>query len=264
MMKIDQPPAGANLPPANRVGDGIAKIANTGVVGINALLGQGLGPVAQGILLRQLDNLANLGKQAAKTVGQWAGQARDALASLPNDAANRLADSMRGSAARALTALEITAVRKAFRNDIDLKNVRIVNGPGRNADAWLAFNVGGNPAITEGNTVYIDDKHYSANLAATPEGINMLVHEFTHVRQYQTMGFGSFLGKYAQDLAAIGDRNKLYDYESRATIFANETIEGQAAMVGDYAGYKAGETTLDLMQVRKLEMRLKGSGIFGL
>ena len=231
---------------------------------VSQLLEQGLTPVARGVVAHGLDNLSSLAGSARDTVSGWATTVRDQLMALPNSAANALADSMRGSSARQLTAGETTALRSAFGNNIDLGNVRIVDGPGRNPDAWLAFNVGGNPAITEGNTVYIRHDHYHGDLSSSPAGVNTLVHEFAHVNQFQDMGFGSFFGKYAHDLTSTGDRNKLYDYASRNTTYATETIEGQAAMLGDYAGWKAGEVTLTPAKAQTLETRLRGTGFFGL
>jgi hypothetical protein len=35
-------------------------------------------------------------------------------------------------------------------------------------------------------------------------------------------------------------------------------------MVGDYAGYKAGEVKLTPAEVKSLEAKLRGTGIFGL
>lgn len=231
---------------------------------IHQLLTGGLRPLDQGRIARQLDALGTMGANVAQDVGGWAARVRDALGSLPSSAANALADSMRGSQARELTPGETVALRRAFGDSIDLGNVRIVNGPGRNPDAALAFNVGGNPAITEGNTVYVRSDHYTADFSTSPAAINTLTHEFTHVRQYQQLGFGGFFAKYAGDLVSIGDRNKVYDYNSRGGNFGAETIEGQAQMVGDYAGYKAGEVKLSPAQVASVERKLAGTGLFGL
>ncbi|TRW13988.1 eCIS core domain-containing protein [Glacieibacterium frigidum] len=232
--------------------------------GVDHLISNGLAPVAAGVVARGLDNLGSLAADARDTVAGWAGTVRDSLTSLPNSAANALADSMRGPDARTLTPGETTALRSAFGNDIDLSNVRIVDGPGRNPDAWLAFNVGGNPAITEGNTVYVRSDKYVGDFSQSPKGINTLVHEFAHVNQYQDMGFGSFFGKYAHDLTTTGDRNAAYDYASRNTTYATETIEGQAQMLGDYAGHLAGEGKLTPERAQVLETRLRGTGFFGL
>lgn len=133
--------------------------------GVEHVLSLGLAPVAAGVVARGLDNLGSLAGNARDTVADWAAKLRDQLGALPNGAANALADSMRGSSARALTSGETTALRSAFGKGIDLSNVRIVDGPGCNPDAWLAFNVGGNPAITEGNTVYVKSDHYTADFS---------------------------------------------------------------------------------------------------
>lgn len=231
---------------------------------IQDLLTRGLPPVEQGGILNTLENLASAGANALDGIGDLAGKAKDALTSLPSDAANAVADSMRGPSARPLTTGETAALRQAFGNSIDLSNVRIVDGPGYNPDAAIAFNVGGNPAITEGNTVYIRSDGYLKDFSSTPAGVNTLVHEFTHVRQYQQMGFAGFFTKYAGDLISTGDRNKVYDYGSRNLNFGSETIEGQAEMVGDLAGFKAGQVKLTPAEVASIERKLQGTGIYGL
>jgi hypothetical protein len=216
--------------------------------------------------LRELFNGAvDMGKQSLSWLRDRAGEIKDKLISLPGAAANALADSMRGPSARTLTSGEESQLRKVFGNNIDLSNVRIVNGAGYNPDAKIAFDVGGNPAITEGNTVYIKSDGYMADFSKDPETIRTLAHEFTHVQQFQQRGFGNFFGRYAKDLATIGDRNKLYDYNSRTnTTYKTETLEGQAQMVGDYARYKAGDTRFSAERIKNIEARLKGTGLFGL
>jgi hypothetical protein len=215
--------------------------------------------------LRDLFNGAvDMGKQSLGWLRDRAGEIKDKLISLPGAAANALADSMRGPSARTLTSGEEAQLRKVFGNNIDLSNVRIVNGAGYNPDAKIAFDVGGNPAITEGNTVYIKSDGYKADFSKDAKGIRTLAHEFAHVQQFQQRGFGNFFGRYAKDLATIGDRNKLYDYASRPnTTYKTETLEGQAQMVGDYAQYKAGGKDISAAQAKDIENRLKGTGIFG-
>lgn len=191
------------------------------------------------------------------------------LTSLPSDAANALADSMRGPNARPLTSGEERLVREAFGNSIDLSNVRIVDGAGRNPDAAFALNGLGRPAITEGNTVYINSarnpdgapRYYSADLSRTVGGRETLLHEFTHVRQFQQMGFAAFGARYfGRELPAAGfDADKMYDYRSRDTTFQTETLEGQAQIVGDYAAARARH-----QPAPDLEARLRGTGIYGL
>jgi hypothetical protein len=211
-----------------------------------------------------LNGAVDLGKQSLGWLKDRAGEIKDKLVSLPNSAANALADSLRGPSAQTLTSGEQTELRKVFGNNIDLSNVRIVNGAGYNPDAKIAFDVGGNPAITEGNTVYIKSDGYRADFSKDAEGIRTLAHEFAHVYQFQKMGFGKFFAKYASDLVNIGDRNKVYDYKSRLnTTYNSETIEGQAQMFGDYANLKAGGNRVNAAQAKDIENRLRGTGIFG-
>jgi hypothetical protein len=172
---------------------------------------------------------------------------------------------MRGPKARTLTSGKQTQLNKIFSSrSIDLSNVRIVDGSGNNPAAAAAFR-NGNPAITIGNTVYVKPGTYSADFSKTAKGVELLAHEFTHVDQYQDLGFGSFGAKYARDLASVGgDPNKAYRYETRNTTFKTETLEGQAQMVGDYAEHKAGDKNLMPAQAKDVENRLKGTGFFGL
>lgn len=257
---LSSSPAGAGLV--------LADLPIPGLPDIRDLIGRGLSAVQRGVLERTLDGLGSLARdvpgQVRDEIVGWAKTVTGQLSALPSQAANALADSMRGPHARGLTTGEQAAVRNAFGQSIDLSNVRIVDGPGRNPDAWVAFNVGGNPAITEGNTVYIA-RGYSSDLSTTPEGVRTLVHEFTHVRQFQQLGFGSFAGHYAHDLASAGgNRDAPYDYASRTTPWRDEPIEGQAQMVGDYAMHRVGGGNLTQSQAQAIERRLAGTGIFGL
>ncbi len=191
----------------------------------------------------------------------------DKLRSLPSEAANRLADSLRGDKARVLTNAEKDQIREAFRPNVDVDSVRIVNGPGDNPAAKAAFKFGGNPAITIGNTIYLnpDTNSYSGDLGQGGNETGLLIHEFTHVEQYRDLGFGSFGEKYARDLADHGfDRNEVYRYDQRDTTYAQETIEGQAEMVGDYAEIRNSTDPADQAKIADLEKRLEGTGIYGL
>lgn len=185
--------------------------------------------------------------------------------------AAELAKSMRGPNARDLTANEIKLVQEAFGSTIDLSDVKIVLGDGGNPNAKLAFSLG-NPAITQGNTIYFNPNaqtegrpYFSADFSLSPKGIGILMHEFTHVRQFQQLGFTEFYRKYAADLINNGlDRNKVYDYQLRNTTYATETLEGQAQMVGDYAQQRAANGNAATAQMQALANRLRGSGIYGL
>jgi len=199
------------------------------------------------------------------------------LDNVSTSAANAYADAMRGPYARDLTPGERQLLTVAFGEKIDLRNVRIVNGAGLNLDARGAFMLGGNPAITEGNTVYINPSAktrsgapvYSADLSKSSEGIETLLHEFTHVFQYQNLGFSKFFRTYAEnerDYGAHGlsfDRDAVYNYEKRNLTFQDETLEGQSEMVGQYAQMLADKVPANNARRQAVEWRLRGTGIYG-
>ncbi len=215
--------------------------------------------------LPRLPSAAELARMGTDQLERLADAVSERLAALPHGAADALADSMRGDRARPLTPDERSAVRAAYGNRVDLDNVRIVNGAGYSPAAHAAFRIGGNPAITIGDTIYLAPRSYSSDLGQPGAERELLLHEFAHVVQYEEMGYGSFGAKYASDLAAHGgDRNAVYRYDERQTTFAQETIEGQAEMVGDYARVRESTRPEDQAKIRDLERRLEGTGIYGL
>lgn len=215
--------------------------------------------------LPDLPNPIELAREGLETLREAADAIGDTLRSLPHESADALADSMRGDQARELTPAERTAIRAAFGNEIDLDEVRIVDGPGNSPAAHAAFKIGGNPAITIGDTIYLDTNHYSGDLGQPGAERELLLHEFTHVVQYQRLGYGSFASDYANDLKDHGfDRNEVYRYDTRDTSFADETIEGQAEMVGDYARLRGSTRPEDQATIQDLDQRLDGTGIYGL
>ncbi|WP_260597188.1 DUF4157 domain-containing protein [Sphingomonas endolithica] len=191
------------------------------------------------------------------------------LGKLPHGTANVVADSYRGPFARALTPAEVKIVTWAFgKQPVAPSQVRIVPGPGLQTVAAIAF-LNGNPAITIGNTIYIKQRVYrergGSNLAATPEGVEMLLHEYTHVLQYGRLGFARFGARYAAEFkAAGGDANKMYDYKHRKKGFNDESIEGQAALVGDFGEQLAlPPVRRTPALIRQLRSKLNGTGILG-
>jgi Domain of unknown function (DUF4157) len=286
----------SKLDPSNLANDLLTRVQNGENLGqmFDEIKGQ-LSPVDQGNVLRQLDQsgstgllaqnrfplsgdfdlgkglrdivngAVDLGKQSIGWLNQKAKQINDKLATLPGESARALSDSMRGPNARALTSGEQSRLAKIFSNrSIDLSNVRIVNGPGNNPAAAAAF-LKGNPAITVGNTVYVKSDKYSADFSKTAKGVEVLAHEFTHVDQYQRLGFKEFGKRYGNEFVkAGGNATEMYNYASRRTTFKTETLEGQAQMVGRYAEYKAGGQNLTPAEVKDVENRLKGTGFFGL
>lgn len=174
-------------------------------------------------------------------------------------AAHRFAETGRTEDARPLTPGEAKRVAAAFGGELPAQALRFVPGPGRSALAAMAFKKG-NPAITVGRTVYLRPDRYRADLATTAEDIELLVHECTHVVQYGRHGFVRFFARYGVDLCRCGfSPRRLYEFAKRDTVFATETLEGQAQMAGVLAW--ARETGADR---RDLERRMAGSRIFGL
>ncbi|WP_160296839.1 eCIS core domain-containing protein [Sphingomonas sp. ERG5] len=191
------------------------------------------------------------------------------LGRMPHGAANIVADSFRGPFSRALTPGEVALIVQAFGTQpVSPGDVRIVLGPGDQPLAAAAF-INGNPAITIGNTIYMKPSVYQKlggrDLSASPEGVEMLLHEYTHVVQYARLGFAVFGKRYAREFRDSGnDAGKMYDYRSRKLSYDQEMIEGQAAIVGDYAQQMAlTPAKQNAALIQQLRTKLRGTGIFG-
>ena len=164
-------------------------------------------------------------------------------------------------ACRGLTPGEIALARKAFADKIPYKRVMICRGTAGNPIAWIAFR-NGNPAITLGKSIYIADGYSEDYSKAGPKGVELLMHELTHVWQYGELGIAPFLLRYVRELAASGfDANATYDYEPGKTPFGGATLEAQAEMIGDYEEAKARG---DEEGARLIERNLHKSGLHGL
>jgi hypothetical protein len=189
----------------------------------------------------------------------------DLLATLPHAVADRVADSFRGPLARPPNAAEARLVTEAFGTRVPPERTRLVPGPGLSAFAAAAF-VKGNPAITIGNTMYIKPSFYRAygsDMSRTYQGVEMLLHEYTHVIQYAALGYGTFGRRYARELHAHGyNPDRLYDYDHRSTTYQTETLEGQAAIVGDYAAARLKRDPQSRALAEQLRRRLQGTGIY--
>jgi hypothetical protein len=218
-----------------------------------------------------------IGETFYRALAERREQLAEKLDNVSSSAANAYADALRGPYARDLTPGERQLLTVAFGDKIDLRNVRIVNGAGLNLDARGTFMLGGNPAMTEGNTVYINPSSktrrgapvYSADLSKSSEGIETLLHEFTHVFQYQTIGFSKFFRTYAENERDYGvqglsvDRDAVYNYDKRNLTFQDETLEGQSEMVGRYAQMLADKVPANNAKRQAVEWRLRGTGIYG-
>lgn len=187
------------------------------------------------------------------------------LGKLPHALANGIVDMDRGFSARRLTPGETAQVDEAFGSRIQPGLVRIVKGAGLSLIAQGAY-LNGNPAITVGNTIYIrsDLKLPLDDLSVRADGIELLLHEYTHVVQYATLGFGVFGKRYLTELRKLGNADQLYKYKSRNLDWQHETLEGQAAIVGDYAASRASpKNASNRAAANLLRGKLKGTGIYG-
>lgn len=166
------------------------------------------------------------------------------------------------SARRGLTAGEIALGREAFGDRVPLERVIFVEGAGRNPVAKAAFR-NGNGAITLRRTIYFAPAYYQADFSTgKPAAKGLLIHELAHVWQYETLGTGWFLARYAREFAAVGFKPwRMYDYEMGKTPFCSAMLEAQAEMAGNYAEAKAVGDASKLALVAK---NLNGSGWFGL
>lgn len=199
-------------------------------------------------------------------VAQLLTESLDLLGRLSHGAADAIIEASRGPHARPLTQRELRLVQEAFGNRLSPARVRVVPGPGYSAIAVAAF-ANGNPAITLGNTIFLKpgfDWLRTAELPQTIGGLRLLVHEWTHVIQYATLGYAAFGRRYAAELRSHGgDADQLYDYQTRNLPFAGETLEGQAQVVGDLAAATRGRTPADAVRAQMLRSKLRGTGIYG-
>jgi hypothetical protein len=118
----------------------------------------------------------------------------------------------------------------------------------------------GNPAISLVHTIYFKRPWHDDFSLADPHSQADLVHELTHILQYEKLGVVAFAWRYARELAAVGFRpGRLYDYRSAGTKFSHATLEGQAQMVGDYCEAKLRR---DKAALAAIAPWLEGSGLF--
>ncbi len=190
------------------------------------------------------------------------------LRQLPHHLADMLADSWRGPSARVLTANERLAIADVFGVRARPELLRIVDGAGQCAIAAAAFR-NGNPAITVGNTIYLNpvSKWPVRDLAGddTGDDLELLMHEVTHTIQYRELGFAVFLARYGSDMAAVrGDANEMYRYWRRSRPFDREMLEGQAEMVGNYTTLRHVRDPKLQPRQADLRRRLRGTGYHGL
>jgi hypothetical protein len=167
-----------------------------------------------------------------------------------------------GRQSRGLTAGEIALGRAAFGDRVPLERVTFVDGAAGNPIAKAAFR-NGNAAITLRRTIYFAPAYYQPDFSAGKAAAKgLFVHELTHVWQYETLGTGWFLARYAREFAACRFVAwRMYEYEQGKTAFRAARLEAQAEMAGNYAEAKAEG---DAAKMAVVGINLKGSGLFGL
>jgi len=131
-----------------------------------------------------------------------------------------------GSRGYPLSRGEISDAQTIFGSSIDLAHVRIVYSPIISAPTTL------------GNTIRVPPGY------SIPRRV--LIHELTHIWQFQTQGSGYISDSAFHQLAAFltrGDRGAAYDYQIvHGKSFHDYTAEQQASIVEDYFAYPSLQT----------------------
>lgn len=166
---------------------------------------------------------------------------------------------MADTSRRPLTEGELNMVAAAFGDGLDYSRVRLCQGTGGNPAAHMAFRKPGVDAITLIRTIF-----FRGGLVpdfSQGGDASLLMHEMTHIWQYQRLGVLPFALRYLNELEACNfDRCALYRYECGHTPFAEAKLEAQAQIVQDYGlALGAGRA----QQAAELRRNLAGSGLFG-
>lgn len=139
-------------------------------------------------------------------------------------------------ARRRLTEAEAAEAERAYGDAIRPDRVRLIYGFGSSLIAWAALERAGASAITLRNRIYLRRDLFGdpeRDLTSYAYGFNALVHELSHVRQYDRLGFLGVVIRIARDAIRYG-ADGAYRYESRDQAFADQPLEGQSQIHGDY------------------------------
>ncbi len=120
---------------------------------------------------------------------------------------------------RPLTGRELLAARAVFGTAIDYRQVLVHRGK------YIFFQPS-DTAMTPNGEIYFPDGVYKPDFSSTVSDTSWLIHELTHVWQYQS-------GVNVR-LAAPFSRNYTYGPIGPATRFAALNIEQQASAVADF------------------------------
>ena len=149
--------------------------------------------------------------------------------------------------ARDLSSSEIEYVKMVFAGDIDYSKVKVaINSPFTQISS-----------ITTGNTIHLkissmQTEASSSTNEITFDKIPLLVHELTHVWQYQHKSWSYFVNSASAQFKAYletGSRNGAYDWRSRVaegSDFENWNTEEQAEAVEQFSYYIIRDETQDI------------------
>jgi hypothetical protein len=157
---------------------------------------------------------------------------------------------------RPLRLAEISEAREVFGGSLDLAAVKIVRGGAAALGA----------SRTIGDTIYLQDGEFagSCGLDLDPDSTT-LIHELTHVWQFQHGGASYIAGALSAQLGSVlttGERDAAYDYTAlleRGTPWESWNPEQQASLVEDYerAVRSAYRTTDERQLVRAAQPYLR-------
>jgi Domain of unknown function (DUF4157) len=150
-----------------------------------------------------------------------------------------LSDFAAANSGRSLTIGELALIRGIFRTSIDYSPVRLIPSD------ILEYR-------TVGNSIWVPQNFSIQN----PDMAQTLVHEMTHIWQYQHGGTSYISISLGTQIAAMigqGNRNFAYDYQiSTKQSFFDFTIEQQASIVENYFAMIRDQATILRQQLRGL------------
>lgn len=190
-------------------------------------------------------------------VGNWFSDAYSAVKSGISRALTWVHDSLVGSK-RALTEEEIEAVKQAYGGKVDCSKIRVVDGSKQGLLGKILTWSG--TAVTWGNTIYFPKDSDGKSQYSFAGKSYWLVHESTHVYQYQTGGW-----KYAVKSAwgQIRHGDSFYEYQLEAgKSFKDYNVEQQAELVEHYYQIQNGQRSATAEEYAIYQQIMAGEGLF--
>lgn len=136
---------------------------------------------------------------------------------------------------RQLTDGEVEKARKVFGDQIEYENVKVFNRPNYlTYPVKFLFGFSASAEAPNGNVYYIKDSLYTDDLSKERHKFPVLMHELTHVWQYQneTSMLPAAINAFKN---ADYDYNNAYEYDIDAdTDFKDYNIEQQGEIIEEY------------------------------